>query len=51
MIRIIGNRSQLKLSAYKLTADDLQSIEAILLAGIVSSTRYQEMFMNTLGGK
>lgn len=32
----------------KLTADDLQSIEAIMPAGIVSGTRYPEMFMNTL---
>ena len=33
----------------QLTKEDLQSIEAILPAGIVSGTRYPEKFMNTLG--
>ena len=33
----------------KLTVDDLKSIEAIMPAGIVSGTRYPEMFMNALG--
>lgn len=33
----------------KLTAADLESIEAIMPAGIVSGTRYPEMFMNALG--
>ncbi len=32
----------------QLTANDLESIEAIMPAGIVSGTRYPEMFMNTL---
>lgn len=32
----------------QLTPEDLQSIEAIMPAGIVSGTRYPEMFMNTL---
>ncbi len=32
----------------KLTANDLQSIEAIMPAGIVSGNRYPEMFMNAL---
>ena len=33
----------------QLTKEDLQSIEAIMPAGIVSGTRYSEMFMNALG--
>lgn len=33
-----------------LTAEDLQSIEAIMPAGIVSGTRYPEMFMHQLNG-
>ena len=32
----------------QLTREDLQSLEAIMPAGIVSGTRYSEMFMNTL---
>ena len=32
----------------QLTKEDLQSIEAIMPAGIVSGTRYPEMFMKTL---
>ena len=32
----------------QLTSEDLQSIEAIMPAGIVSGTRYPEMFMNAL---
>lgn len=32
----------------QLTREDLQSIEAIMPAGIVSGTRYPEMFMNAL---
>jgi aryl-alcohol dehydrogenase-like predicted oxidoreductase len=32
----------------QLTEEDLQSIEAIMPAGIVSGTRYPEMFMNAL---
>jgi aryl-alcohol dehydrogenase-like predicted oxidoreductase len=32
----------------QLTGEDLQSIEAIMPAGIVSGTRYPEMFMNAL---
>ncbi|HLA59899.1 MAG TPA: aldo/keto reductase [Puia sp.] len=32
----------------QLTREDLQSIEAIMPAGIVSGTRYPEMYMNTL---
>jgi aryl-alcohol dehydrogenase-like predicted oxidoreductase len=33
----------------KLSKEDLQSIEAIMPAGIVSGTRYPEKFMNALG--
>jgi Predicted oxidoreductases (related to aryl-alcohol dehydrogenases) len=33
----------------QLTHEDLQSIEAIMPAGIVSGTRYPEIFMSTLG--
>jgi aryl-alcohol dehydrogenase-like predicted oxidoreductase len=33
----------------QLTEEDLRSIEAIMPAGIVSGTRYPEMFMNALG--
>lgn len=36
----------------QLTADDdLQSIEAIMPAGIVQGTRYPEMFMKAVGNK
>jgi len=31
-----------------LTAEDLAGIEAMMPAGIVSGTRYPEMFMDTL---